>query len=256
MTLEELFSCRNRVVLITGGSRGLGRVMAEALAEAGADVAVCSRKREACLDTVESVRTHGREAIALACDVTQPGEVDRAVDTILQEWGRIDVLINNSGTSWGAPALDMPLDAWHKVLDTNLTGSFLMSQRVARHMIPNGGGKIINIASIAGLKGFFPEGLDAVGYSASKGGVVALTRDLAVKWGRYGVTVNAIAPGFFPTKMSQGVLDQHGDYLRLQIPLGRFGSSDDLRGVIVFLASPASNYLTGSVLVVDGGMTA
>jgi len=230
--------------------------MAEALAEAGADVAVCSRNREACLDTVESVQTMGRQVMALACDVTRQEEVDRTVDTVLQEWGRIDVLINNSGTSWGAPALDMPLDAWHKVLATNLTGSFLMSQRVARHVIANGGGKIINIASIAGLKGFFPEGLDAVGYSASKGGVIALTRDLAVKWGRYGVTVNAIAPGFFPTKMSQGVLDQHGDYLRSHIPLGRFGSSDDLRGVIVFLASPASNYLTGSVLVVDGGMTA
>ncbi|MCL4494360.1 MAG: SDR family oxidoreductase [Firmicutes bacterium] len=256
MTIPELFDCRDKVALVTGGGRGLGRIMATALAEAGADVVICSRAVEACQEAAEQIKKSGRKSMALALDVSNPENVDQVVLETIKAWGRIDILINNAGTSWGASALNMPLDAWHKVVETNLTGTFLMSQRVGREMVSRGSGKIINIASVAGLSGSPPEVLDAIGYSASKGGIIALTKDLAVKWGPYGITVNAVAPGFFPTKMSRVVLERHGDEILRHIPLGRFGTDDDLKGLIIFLSSKASDYMTGSIIVVDGGQQA
>lgn len=256
MTIPELFDCRDKVALVTGGGRGLGRIMATALAEAGADVVICSRAVEACQEAAEQIKKSGRQSMALALDVSNPENVDQVVLETIRAWGRIDILINNAGTSWGASALNMPLDAWHKVVETNLTGTFLMSQRVGREMVSRGSGKIINIASVAGLSGSPPEVLDAIGYSASKGGIIALTKDLAVKWGPYGITVNAVAPGFFPTKMSRVVLERHGDEILRHIPLGRFGTDDDLKGLIIFLSSKASDYMTGSIIVVDGGQQA
>ncbi|MCL5015177.1 MAG: SDR family oxidoreductase [Firmicutes bacterium] len=256
MTIPELFDCRDKVALVTGGGRGLGRIMATALAEAGADVVICSRAVEACQEAAEQIKKSGRKSMALALDVSNPENVDQVVLETIKAWGRIDILINNAGTSWGASALNMPLDAWHKVVETNLTGTFLMSQRVGREMVSRGSGKIINIASVAGLSGSPPEVLDAIGYSASKGGIIALTKDLAVKWGPYGITVNTVAPGFFPTKMSRVVLERHGDEILRHIPLGRFGTDDDLKGLIIFLSSKASDYMTGSIIVVDGGQQA
>lgn len=256
MTLMQLFDCSDKIALVTGGGRGLGRIMAESLAEAGAQVILCSRKVEALKETADKIQKSGHKSLSMALDVTNPEDVEQAVQKIMEMSGRIDILINNAGTSWGAPALDMPLDAWHKVIETNLTGTFLMSQRVGREMVGRKSGKIINIASVAGLGGSRPDVLDAVGYSASKAGIIALTKDLAVKWGPYGVTVNAIAPGFFPTKMTRVLLERHGEAILQQIPLGRFGTEDDIKGLIVFLSSRASEYMTGSIIVVDGGQQA
>ncbi len=256
MKVQELFDCHGKTAIVTGGGRGLGRVMAEALAEAGANIVVCSRKLEACEETAHGLSAMGTKALAMSCDVTSAEQIDRVVDAALREFHSVDVVINNSGASWGAPALDMPVEAWHKVMEVNVTGTFLMSQRAGRVMIAQKSGKMINMASVAGLHGSDPRFLDAVGYSASKGAIVALTRDLAVKWGPFNIQVNAIAPGFFPTKMSEAIIQRHGDFLLEHTPLRRFGTPDDIKGIALLLASGASDYMTGAVIVVDGGESA
>ncbi|MDQ0340891.1 gluconate 5-dehydrogenase [Caldalkalibacillus uzonensis] len=253
MHIQELFSLRGKTAIVTGGGRGLGAQMAEALAEAGANVVVCSRKLEACQDVSEQLQAKGVQTLALKCDVTQPDDVQEVVKTTMDQFGSIDILINNSGISWGAPALEMPLDKFEKVMQVNVTGTFLMSQAVAKEMVKQQEGKIINIASVAGLGGSDPEVLDAIGYQASKGAVITLTKDLAVKLARYNIHVNAIAPGFFPTKMARPVIERNKDKILRHTPLKRFGSEYDLKGAAVFLASRASDYVTGHVLVVDGG---
>jgi NAD(P)-dependent dehydrogenase (short-subunit alcohol dehydrogenase family) len=257
-TLRELFDLTGRVALVTGGGRGLGEQMAHGLAEAGASVALASRNEAACAEVAgELSERWGVRTLPLRMDVTREADVQAAVDAIERELGPVDLLINNSGTSWGAPAAEMPLDAWQKVMDTNVTGAFLCSREVGRRLIERKQpGAMVNIASIAGLKGTPPEMLDAVGYSASKGALIALTRDLAVKWARHGIRVNALAPGFFRTKMSEKVLDRAQDALRRVVPLGRVGGEDELVGAAVFLLSPAAGYLTGQVLAVDGGLAA
>ncbi|MHB1956871.1 MAG: SDR family oxidoreductase [Sulfobacillus sp.] len=256
MHIQDLFTLKGKTAIVTGGGRGLGRYIALGLAEAGANVVVCSRKVASLERAADEIRGLGVEAMALPCDVTKPDDVDRVFERTVERFGTVDVLVNNSGATWGSPALEMPLEAWRKVLDVNLTGTFLMSQRAGKLMMSKGGGKIINIASVAGLGGIDPRAMDAVGYNASKGAIITLTKDLAVKWGTYGIRVNAIAPGFFPTKMSQGLIEEHGQYLLDHTPLGRFGGEDDLKGIAVLLASPASNYMTGSIVVVDGGVSA
>jgi NAD(P)-dependent dehydrogenase (short-subunit alcohol dehydrogenase family) len=241
--------------MITGGSLGLGRQMAQGLAEMGANLVLCARKKERCERAAEELRALGVAALALACDVTNPASIQEVVDAIVSRFGRIDILINSAGTSWGAPAEEMRLEHWNKVIETNLTGTFLCSQAVGKVMIGQKRGKIINIASVAGMAGSPPE-LQAIGYSASKGGVIVFTRDLARKWAAYNIHVNAIAPGWFPTHMSGAVIERNKETLLKGIPLGRFGSEDDLKGAAVFLASSASDFVTGQVLVVDGGQTA
>lgn len=257
MEVKALFDLSGKTAIVTGGGRGLGEQIAKALAEAGANVVVCSRKLEACQEVSEELKQLGVRAMALACDVTKPEEVQRVVDETVKEFGTIDILFNNSGVSWGAPTVDMPLEKWHMVMDVNATGTFLMSQAVGRVMIEQGnGGKIVNIASVAGLSGADPRALEAIGYHASKGAVVAFTKDLAVKWARYNINVNAIAPGFFPSKMTKGVLATGGDRILEQTPIGRFGSDYDLKGAALFLASSASDFVVGHILVVDGGTQA
>ena len=242
---------------MTGGGAGLGRVFADALAEAGANVVVCGRKAERCEQVAaEIAKAHGVTAIGMRCDVRATAEIEAVVERAMTEFGAIDVLVNNAGTSWGAPAEDYPLEGWQKVIDVNLTGLFQFTQLAGRTMIAKGRGKIVNIASVAAFGGAPPELMDAVAYNASKGGVVAFTRDLAVKWARHGITVNAIAPGWFPTEMSQQLLERSGDVFLERIPLGRFGGPDDLRGLIVFLAGPASDFVTGQTVIVDGGQSA
>jgi gluconate 5-dehydrogenase len=257
-TLAELFDLRGRVALVTGGGRGLGEQIATGLAQAGASVALASRKREACEEVArELAERFGVRTLALRLNVASEAEVRAAVDEAERELGPVDLLVNNAGTTWGAPAAEMPLDAWHKVMETNATGTFLCSREVARRLIERGApGSILNIASVSGLKGSPPEVLDAAGYAASKGAVVALTRDLAVKWARHGIRVNALAPGFFPTKMTAGVLAQAERLISRAVPLGRVGADDELMGAAVFLLSPAGGYVTGQVVSVDGGMTA
>jgi gluconate 5-dehydrogenase len=198
----------------------------------------------------------GVKTLALACDISQPEDIKNVVHQTIETFGRIDILINNSGATWGAPVEEMPLEAWQKVMNINVTGTFLMSQEAGKQMIKQKAGKIINIASIAGLGGTDPQYMDTIGYNTSKGAVITFTKDLAVKWGQHNIQVNAIAPGFFPTKMSGAIMEQGKDYFLSQTPLKRFGSEADLKGAAVFLASAASNYITGDILTVDGGVHA
>ena len=256
MRPSELFDLSGRVAIVTGGGSGIGRQMAEGLAEAGADIVLCARKPERCEQAAEELQELGVRALGLRCDVRDPAEVSALVERTRAELGRIDVLVNNAGTSWGASAEEHPLEGWQKVIDVNLTGVFLCSQAAGRVMIDQGGGKIVNIASVAAFGGAPPELMNAVAYNASKGGVVAFTRDLATKWARHGVNVNAIAPGWFPSDMNRMLLDAQPDAYLERIPLGRFGGPDDLKGAVVFLASRASDFVTGQTLVVDGGQSA
>jgi NAD(P)-dependent dehydrogenase (short-subunit alcohol dehydrogenase family) len=252
---RHLFDLTGRVAVITGGAVGLGRQMAEGLAEMGANIVICARKQERCEKAAEELRALGVTTLALGCDVTSPESIQLVVDAAVARFGGIDILINNAGISWGAPAEEMSLEDWNKVIATNLTGTFLCSQAVGKVMLGQKRGKIINIASIAGMAGS-PEALDAIGYSASKGGVITLTRELARKWAAHGIHVNAIAPGWFPTRMSGALIERNRETFLKSIPLGRFGNDQDLKGAAVFLASSASDFVTGQVLVVDGGQTA
>jgi gluconate 5-dehydrogenase len=252
---KKLFDLSGRVAIITGGSIGLGRQMAEGLAEMGAHLALCARKKERCEQAAEELKKLGVKALGLACDVKNPDQVREVVEKTVSQFGHVDILINNAGTAWGAPIEEMKLEHWNKVLETNLTGTFLFSQAVGKFMIPQRRGKIINIASVAGMRGAPPE-FQAIGYHASKGGVIAFTKDLACKWGVHNIQVNAIAPGWFPTHMSQVMIERNRETFLKKIPLGRFGNDHDLKGAAVFLASDASDFVTGHTLVVDGGQTA
>src|SRR5580658_1039824 len=255
MNVRQLFDLAGRVAIITGGSIGLGRQMAEGLGEMGADLVLCARKKERCEQTAVELQNLGVKTLALGCDVKNPSDVQAVVHAAMSQFGRIDILINNAGTSWGAPVEDMRLEHWNKVIETNLTGTFLFSQAAGKVMIEQRRGKIINIASVAGLRGAPPE-FQAIGYHASKGGVIIFTKDLARKWAQHNIQVNAIAPGWFPTDMSGVVIERNKEALRKSIPLDRFGNDDDLKGAAVYLASDASHFVTGHVLVVDGGQTA
>ena len=265
VNVKQLFDLSGRVAIVTGGSIGLGRQMAEGLAEMGAHLVLCARKEERCRQAAEQLQQLGVKAIAVGCDVKNPASIQEMVEATLSQFGRIDVLINNAGISWGAPVEEMRLEDWNKVIETNLTGTFLCAQAVGKVMIrqsrgknsagKNSAGKIINVASVAGLGGA-PAELPAIGYHASKGGVISFTKDLACKWASHNIQVNAIAPGWFPTHMSNRVLEHHEELFLSHIPLRRFGNEHDLKGAAVFLASDASNYVTGHVLVVDGGQSA
>lgn len=257
MNTQGLFRLDGKTAIITGGGRGLGQYFAEALSEMGANVVLCSRKLAACEEARQAIEAKGGKALALACDVTQLSDIERVVATTQEQFGAIDILVNNSGATWGAPAEEMPLDKFEWVMDVNVKGTFMMSQLVGRTMIAKGqGGTIINIASVAGLIGGNPKYLNAVGYHTSKAAVINMTRDLATSWARYNINVNAIAPGWFPTRMSRGLLSQYEKEMLTAIPLSRFGKPEDIKGVIVFLASPAAAYITGQTIVVDGGSVA
>jgi NAD(P)-dependent dehydrogenase (short-subunit alcohol dehydrogenase family) len=255
VNVKKLFDLSGRVAIVTGGSVGLGRQMAEGLAEMGAKLVLCARKKERCLEAAWELQKLGVEVLALGCDVKDPASIQAVADASVKHFGRIDILINNAGTSWGAPVEAMMLEHWNKVIETNLTGTFLFSQAVGKVMIAQRRGKIINIASVAGLRGS-PPSFSAIGYSASKGGVIIFTKDLACKWGMHNIQVNAIAPGWFPTDMSGKVIERNKEMLLAGIPAGRFGGPDDLKGAVVLLASDASNFVTGNILVVDGGQSA
>ncbi|MBK1612040.1 gluconate 5-dehydrogenase [Rubrivivax gelatinosus] len=252
----DLFRLDGRVALVTGGSRGLGLQIAEALGEAGAKVMLTSRKAADLEEAVAHLAERGIDARWVAGDASRPEDVQRIVDETLQRLGPIDILVNNAGATWGAPAEEHPLDAWDKVMDLNVRSLFLFSQAVARaSMIPRRSGRIVNVASIAGLAGSL--NMQFIAYGTSKGAVVNFTRTLAGEWGRHGINVNALAPGFFPSRMTRGTLETVGEQrLAAAAPLGRIGDDDDLKGAALLLCSAAGKHITGQVLAVDGGVSA
>jgi gluconate 5-dehydrogenase len=252
--MKELFDLSGRVAIVTGGSRGLGAEFAEGLAEAGASLMLCARRDEWLVPGAESLRAKGFTVHAMRCDVSDPADVQAVVDATIERFGAIDILVNNAGVSWGGQPEAMTLTQWQKVIDVNLTGAFICSQAVGREMIKRRYGRIINIASIAGLQGNV-NGPFYAGYAASKAGVMGLTRELAASWGRHNIRVNAIAPGFFHSRLSDSSIAQIEERLNTVTPLGRVGLPGELKGVAVFLASDASNYITGQTIVVDGGGT-
>ncbi|WP_173916766.1 SDR family oxidoreductase [Halobacillus sp. Marseille-Q1614] len=253
MHAKELFDLTGKVAIVTGGGRGLGEQIAKGFAESGAHVVVCSRKLQPCQEVSDQLKELGVDSLAFECDVTKREDIQRVVDQTVEHFGRIDILVNNSGATWGAPVEEMPLEAWQKVFNVNVTGTFLMSQIAGKVMLKQGSGKIINIASVAGLKGSDPKLMDTIGYNSSKGAVLTFTKDLAVKWGPRGICVNAIAPGFFPTKMSKVLMEEGEDSFLQGTPLRKFGGEDDLKGTAIFLSSRASDHITGDVIIVDGG---
>ena len=252
--LSSLFDLSGRVAIVTGGSRGLGAECAEGLAEGGASLVLCARRDEWLTPAIESLRARGFPAEGLRCDVSSPSDVQAVVEQTLDRHGRIDILVNNAGVSWGARPEAMPLDQWKRVIDVNLTGAFICSQAVGRAMLAKQYGRIINVASIAGFQGNV-HGPHYAAYAASKAGLMGLTRDLATAWGPQGIRVNAIAPGFFHSRLADSSIAMLEGAIRAATPLGRVGAPGELKGVAVFLASDASNYITGQVIVVDGGGT-
>ena len=254
MNTFELFNLEGKVAIVTGGSMGIGKQMATGLAEAGANIVITARKVERCEESASEIEKIGVKALPVGCDIIDRDQVDELAKRVLKEFGKIDILVNNAGTTWGQNAEDFELDNWNQVINTNITGTFLCSQRIGREMIRQKGGKIINIGSFTGSIGCMPELMNALPYNTSKGAIIAFTKDLAIKWIRYGINVNAIAPGWFISRMTEKYLEKVGkDWLGL-IPKGTFGGEDDLKGAICFLASKASDYVVGQVLAVDGGI--
>lgn len=254
---KELFDLSGQVAIVTGGASGIGVQMAYALGEAGANLVIAARKWDRCREMAAALEKElGIRAMGLQLDVAKPEDIDAVYDQVMQEFGRVDILVNNSGATWGAPSLEFPLEAWNKLMDTNLTGPWLMAQKAGRIMAQQGYGRIINIASLASFVGTIPEIMDTVAYQASKSALTGLTRDLAVKWAEYGITVNAVAPGWFPTKMTHWSLDKGETLMMERIPVKRFGADDELKGAVLYLASPGASYCTGVVLSVDGGWVA
>jgi gluconate 5-dehydrogenase len=253
MRVKELFRLEGKVALVTGGSRGLGLQMAEALGDMGARVAITARKQGELEEAAAHLRRLGIEVLPVPTDLSRHETIEALVDEVVGKLGPVDVLVNNAGATWGAPAEDHPADAWHKVMNLNVHATFFLTQQVGRRcMIPRRAGKIVNVASVAGLAGNPPE-MTTIAYNTSKGALVNFTRALAAEWGKYGINVNAICPGFFPSKMSRALLDRIAPAVIAGTPLQRLGGDDDLKGAVVFLASEASRHVTGQYLAVDGG---
>lgn len=256
MKVVELFDLQDRVALVTGGSRGLGLAMASALAEMGARVAITARNSAELEVAGQTLHSEGYNVHTIVSDLSRTENAEPLVNAVTAKLGPIDILVNNAATSWGAPAEDYPLAAWQKVIDMNLTGTWELTRQVASScMIPRHYGRIINIASIAALGGSTGD-FKAVAYSASKGGLISLTRALAGEWGIHGIAVNAICPGFIPSKMSRALLNHIGAAVIAATPLQQLGTDDDMKGLVVLLASAASRHITGQVFTVDGGITA
>ncbi len=256
MNVRQLFELNGRSALVTGGSRGLGLQIAEALGEMGAKIAISARKKNELDEAVAHLKKRQIDATAYVCDIGKREAIAPFTQEVLKKFGRVDILVNNAGATWGAPAEDHPLEAWDKLVNVNLTGVFVLTQIIGKQsMIPARWGRVINIASIAGLMGQDPRIVRTIAYNATKGGLVNFTRALAAEWGSHGITVNAICPGFFPSKMTKATLDTTGELVRDWTPTKRLGNDEDLKGLAVLLASEASRHITGQAIAVDGGAT-
>jgi NAD(P)-dependent dehydrogenase (short-subunit alcohol dehydrogenase family) len=253
-SIPELFSLAGRVAIVTGGSRGLGEEMSEGLAEAGAALMICARREQWLSPTLERFAGLGYRVEGLVADVSDAADVQAVVDKTMASYGRLDILVNNAGVTWGARPEEMALDKWQKVIDVNLTGAFLFAQAAGREMLKREYGRIINVSSIAGLHAAV-HGPHYAGYAASKAGLMGLTRELAASWGRHNIRVNAIAPGFFHSRLADSVIPLVEPAIKASSPIPRIGAEGELKGVCVFLASDASSYITGQTIVVDGGRT-
>jgi len=253
-TINELFNLMGRVAIVTGGSRGLGQEMAEGLAEAGASLMLCARREEWLTPTVDGFRARGFTVEGMLCDVSKASDVRAVVDKTVSTFGKVDILVNNAGVTWAAEPEDLPLEKWQKVVDVNLTGAFLFSQAAARDMLKREWGRIINIASIAGMHASV-QGPHYAPYAATKAGLIGLTKELAVSWARKGIRVNAIAPGYFHSRLADGAIAANEASIKAGSPIPRVGNAGELKGVAVFLAADASNFITGQTIVVDGGRT-
>jgi NAD(P)-dependent dehydrogenase (short-subunit alcohol dehydrogenase family) len=252
MGVKSLLDLSGRVALITGGSRGLGLQIAEALTEMGAQVAITARKK----DELEQAVKHLGKGASFVCDIGKREAIAPLADAVLNKFGKVDILVNNAGATWGAPAEQHPLEAWDKLVNVNLSGAFVLTQIIAlKSMIPAKWGRIVNVASIAGLMGQDPRFAPTAAYTATKHGLVGLTRQLAAEWGVHGITVNAICPGFFPSRMTRATLDTAGAMIKDWTPTRRLGGDEDLKGLAVLLASEASRHITGQAIAVDGGAT-
>ncbi|MBE7368250.1 SDR family oxidoreductase [Ramlibacter pallidus] len=254
-TVQQLFNLEGKTALVTGGSRGLGLQLAHALGEAGARIMLSSRKADDLEEATADLQAAGIDARWIAADCSREEDIRRLADQTLERMGDVHILVNNAGAAWGAPAEDHPVEAWDKVMNLNLRGYFILSQHIAkRSMIPRQQGRIINIASIAGLGGNPPE-MNTLAYNTSKGAVITFTQALACEWGKYRINVNAICPGFFPSKMTKNTLERIGDELAARAPLRRLGDDEDLKGTAVLFASDAGKHITGQWLAVDGGVS-
>lgn len=257
-TIQQLFDLHGRTALVTGGSRGLGLQIAQALGEQGARVVLSARKPDELQAAQAQLREQGIEVEWIAADGAKEIDIARLADETLAKLGHVDILVNNAGASWGAPAEDHPAEAWDKVMNLNVRGLFLLTQRIGKlSMIPRRHGRIINLASIAGLAGNPPGTMETIAYNTSKGAVVNFTRTLAAEWGEHNITVNALAPGFFPSKMTNASLEHFGIEKMCQgVPLHRLGDDEDLKGAALLFASDAGKHITGQILAVDGGVSA
>ncbi|MFK7963562.1 MAG: SDR family oxidoreductase [Burkholderiaceae bacterium] len=257
MSALQLFDLSGRKAIVTGGSRGLGLQIARALGDAGAELVIASRKADELQATANALTEQGMTVHAIPCDLGDADKVSAFADDAIKALGHVDILVNNAGATWGAPAEDHPLSAWEKLVNVNLTGVFVLSQKIGKlSMIPRGYGRILNVASIAGLSGNPPGTNTTLAYNTTKGGLVNFTRALAGEWGPHGITVNALAPGFFPSKMTRASLDAFADKVKAITPLQRIGDDEDLMGAALLFCSAAGKHITGQILAIDGGVSA
>jgi NAD(P)-dependent dehydrogenase (short-subunit alcohol dehydrogenase family) len=252
--VHQLLDLKGQTAIVTGGAAGIGLQMSYALGEAGANLVLASRKIERCEEVAKILKRELKiEVLPIQCDVAKEEDVDGLFNDVIKKFGSVDIVVNNSGATWGAPSLEFPMNGWKKIIDTNVTGLWMMCQRAGKIMAAQNYGRIINLASIVSYVGTMPEHMDSVVYTASKAAVAGLTKDLAVKWARHNITVNAIAPGWFPSKMTEWSIREKGDAIKKFIPMQRFGGDDELKTAVLFLASPGASYCTGVILNVDGG---
>ena len=255
MALKQLLDLSGRTALITGGSRGLGLQIATAYGEMGARVCISARKSDELEAACTQLRAQGIDSSWIAADAAREDDLARLAREAVTRLGHVDILVNNAGATWGAPTEDHPIEAWDKVMNLNIRGVFLLTQAIGKScMIPRRFGRIVNVASIAGLLGNPPQLMSSIAYNTSKGALVNFTRALATEWGHHNITVNALAPGFFPSKMTQGIIAHFGvEALSRLAPLERIGDDEDLKGAALLFASEAGKHITGQILAVDGG---